>query len=172
MDRSSLNIFLTALVQAWRFKSPSKKATKLIIPPTTAAYTLIIPQPCITSVDVLRGRAGRQGTEWRVGPQSAPRPHQLRSSVGAKTPQTLSQRSSVTPCPSGLCAGGRRRAGGGPRDGDPAEVALTSQTSEFVAAIQQTSSRTPRPRAPTPPRRSRLRRAKEAAKAPEPNKSC
>ena len=39
--------FLTALVQAWRFKIPSKKATKLIIPPTTVAFILSIAKPCI-----------------------------------------------------------------------------------------------------------------------------
>ena len=43
--------------------------------------------------------------------ESAPRLLKLRRSVGAKTPQTSYQRSSVAPCTSG------------PRDGDPAEGA-------------------------------------------------
>ena len=65
-----------------------------------------------TSYEDVLGVKGASGV-------SGPRPLKLRRSVGAKTPQTSSQRSSVAPCAGGPCAVGSRR--GGPRDGDPAE---------------------------------------------------
>ena len=65
---------------------------RLIIPTTTAACILIFSGLAYPAVDVLQGRAGRQGSEGRVG---------------AKTPQTSSQRPSIAaaPCTRGPCAG-------------------------------------------------------------------
>ena len=162
MDRPSLNIFLTALVLAWRFKSPSKKATKLIVPPMTGGTHPDFLNPCINSC--------RRTT--RMCWASRDRVEILRQDPSNFVAAILC-------CPLHLCACGRRRAAAGTAAAPATAIPPKSQCrrqdpSNFVAVIPQSSSRTPRPRTPTPPGRPRLgpRAGKGDAKATETNKSC
>ena len=82
-------------------------------------------------------------------------------SVVDQTPGTSSHASEADNGPS---AGGRS-------DADPAPAVAAPAVAAPAVAAPANPPPTPRPRRSTPPRRPRLRRAREAAKAPEPNNS-
>ena len=109
-------------------------------------------KPCITCCR----RTTRTRWALREHVECLPRPLKLRRSVCAKTPQTFVAAILRCPCSGSPCACGRRR--GGPRDGDPAEVAVSvprplnrrrSNPSNFVADPAPAGSNTA---AATPPR--------------------